>query len=172
MYYWLDAEFDVRGHDDAFNLISMAIVSEDGREYLGVSNEFIPELCDDWVKLHVLPQLPPKNTWKSLPELMEEIIAFVGQDKEPKFIGFYSSHDWAMFCHIFHKMIHMPPSFPGWCFDIRQWIATLELTGVDSIALKQAKPPKPVDAHNALADAYWTRDFWQNVVNLAGYQAP
>jgi len=52
--YFLDTEFT---DFDTFQLISVAIVGEDGREFYGESADFERPLCSDFVREVVLPQL-------------------------------------------------------------------------------------------------------------------
>ncbi|MFM0122824.1 3'-5' exoribonuclease [Paraburkholderia sp. RL18-101-BIB-B] len=52
--YFLDTEFT---DFNAFQLISVAIVGEDGREFYGESIDFERPLCSDFVREVVLPQL-------------------------------------------------------------------------------------------------------------------
>ncbi|MGF6367935.1 hypothetical protein OKW40_000685 [Paraburkholderia sp. RAU6.4a] len=51
--YFLDTEFD------ACQLISMAIVGENGREFYGECSDFERPLCSDFVRATMLPQLGP-----------------------------------------------------------------------------------------------------------------
>ncbi|TDN62431.1 3'-5' exoribonuclease [Paraburkholderia sp. BL10I2N1] len=52
--YFLDTEFT---DFDACQLISMAIVGENGREFYGECSDFEHPLCSDFVRATVLPQL-------------------------------------------------------------------------------------------------------------------
>lgn len=68
MKYYLDTEFIEGFHKPLFgkkrhfiDLISIGIVSEDGREYYAISNEFNPKHADNWVKENVIAKLPPKK---------------------------------------------------------------------------------------------------------------
>lgn len=61
MKYFIDTEFIEGFHKPLFgkkrhfiDLISIGIVSEDGREYYAVSNEYNSNDADDWVKQNVL----------------------------------------------------------------------------------------------------------------------
>ncbi len=61
MKYFLDTEFIEGFHKPLFgkkrhfiDLISIGIISEDGREYQALSNEFNPKDADEWVKTNVL----------------------------------------------------------------------------------------------------------------------
>lgn len=52
--YFLDTEFTAF---DACQLISVAIVSQDGHEFYGECSDFERPLCSDFVRENVLPQL-------------------------------------------------------------------------------------------------------------------
>jgi hypothetical protein len=55
MRYYLDTEFIEDG--STVDLVSIGVVSEDGREYYAQSAEFDHHKADEWVKEHVLKQL-------------------------------------------------------------------------------------------------------------------
>lgn len=76
MKYYLDTEFITGFKKDIsflptignwnknqfyIQLVSIGIVAEDGREYYAISNEFNPNLADDWVKENVLSKLPNRR---------------------------------------------------------------------------------------------------------------
>lgn len=69
--FFIDCEFIEGFHKPLFgkrrhfiDLISIAIVCEDGKEYYAISNEFNPKDADQWVKDNVISKLPKKNvTW-------------------------------------------------------------------------------------------------------------
>lgn len=54
--YFLDTEFIEDGK--IIDLISIALVCEDGREYYAISTEFNPCNANDWVRENVLKHLP------------------------------------------------------------------------------------------------------------------
>lgn len=55
MRYFIDTEFS--DTSTSVELISLAIVAEDGRELYVQSVEFTPQLASDWVEEHVFPHL-------------------------------------------------------------------------------------------------------------------
>jgi len=73
--YFLDTEFT---DFDTFQLISVAIVGEDGREFYGESADFERPLCSDFVREVVLPQLG-QFPGRSLPvaQLRDELRAWL-----------------------------------------------------------------------------------------------
>src|SRR6266567_3230560 len=57
MRYYLDSEFIERGPDYPIDMISLGIVSSDGREYYAQSVEFDHRKASEWVKDNVLIHL-------------------------------------------------------------------------------------------------------------------
>ena len=81
MRYFYDTEFIDNGR--IIDLISIGVVSEDGREFYAVSTEFDPESAGRWVRTHVLPKLPPpaSRLWRSRREIREGLEDFLGIDE-------------------------------------------------------------------------------------------
>lgn len=145
MRYWMDTEFNEDGK--TIDLISIGIVSGDGREYYAVSNEFNPEACNDWVKANVLPLLPPKETWKSRAQIRDEVKEFCSaRGQRPEFWSYCADYDWVVFCWLFGAMSKLPDGWPWYCMDIMQLRVGL---GYPPMAAKSGAE------HDALADARW-----------------
>ena len=66
MKMFIDLEFIERGHRHPIDLISIGIVSSDGREYYAVSTEFNPRHASQWVKDNVIACLPTRRPGFSL----------------------------------------------------------------------------------------------------------
>ena len=158
MNYFLDTEFAETGGSDSptIDLISIGIVAEDGREYYGESSDFIPSNCNPWVVENVLPHLGPREERKPRSLIREDIMSFIGGDSLPKFWGYYADYDWVVFCWLFGNMVDLPPKFPRFCMDLRQWLGQL---GDPDI-----KPPAPKDEHHALADARWNLSLYEDLL--------
>ncbi|MGF6755235.1 hypothetical protein [Paraburkholderia sp. GAS42] len=75
--YFLDTEFTAF---DACQLISVAIVGENGREFYGECSDFERPLCSDFVREVVLPQLG-KIPGRSMPlsQLRSELMAWLNE---------------------------------------------------------------------------------------------
>ena len=102
--YYIDTEFIEDG--STIDLISIGIVSGDGREYYAISTEFKPRKASQWVKDNVLSQLPPKpsaihnpwisptdreasKAWKSRKTIAAEVEEFLlGTDERPSIDGY------------------------------------------------------------------------------------
>lgn len=153
MNYYLDTEFDEDGK--TIELISIAIVCEDGRQLHAVSSEFDPTRCNDWVKANVLPHLPdstPECRWRTRQEIRDAVRTFVGDDPSPVFWAYYAAYDWVVFCQLFGTMVKLPDGFPMMCMDLKQYAIHLGIANIlDAV-------PMLTTAHDALNDALWNQD--------------
>jgi len=158
------------------DLISIGIVSDDGREYYAVSKEYNFNKADSWVKQNViLPIYKAQNpaikeqfsfkgfhkiVGKSLETIKKEILQFIGKGR-PDFYGYFCDYDWVLFCSIFGRMVDLPGNWPMFCRDIHQMRLDADLSDV----WKSANAPDPTGEHNALIDARWNRDLYYKIIN-------
>lgn len=156
MRWFIDTEFMDHG-EAGIDLISIGLVSESGHELYMVSSEFDSSACSEWVKLNVLPHLATGGRF-SRREIRDAIVSMIKETGErPEFWGYFADYDWVLFCGLFGGMLSMPKDWPHLCFDLCQEMWRLGLS-------KRNVPPQdPATAHNALADAKWTRDTWKLV---------
>jgi len=147
MLYFLDTEFIELGASSPNYLLSIGVITEDGREYYAENAEAPIGLANTWVREHVFPHLKWKHQ-KSLQMIRQDILAFL--DREAIFWGYYCDYDWVIFCqNIFGRMVDIPDFLPKYCNDLRQHLNSLGLVNIR----------QPDDApHNALSDARWIRD--------------
>jgi hypothetical protein len=151
MKYFIDTEFIEPVEPGEIDLISIALVADDGREYYAISSEFDPSKANEFVKDKVLPKLDPPETWKSRAVIKQELLDFViPGDSEIEFWGEYSAYDWVVFCRIFGSMVDLPSGYPYYCNDLIQWMKQL---GLGRISV----PIDPAEAHSALYDARWNK---------------
>jgi hypothetical protein len=149
MKFFLDSEFIERGPQYPIELISIGIVSEDGRSFYAVSADFDPEHASDWVKENVLPHLGTEGRCKvsHMQRLIKEFCDPVKYGK-PEFWAYFADYDWVVFCQIFGTMMDLPDDFPKYCLDLKQ------------LAFMHNNPRLPKQEggeHNALADAKWVK---------------
>lgn len=160
MRWFLDTEF----HEDGriIDLISIALLSEEGDCYYAVSNEFDPEKCNEWVKENVLPKLPPRASplRKSRAQIAGDIRAILlAEHEKPEIWGYFCDYDWVVLCQLYGRMIDLPKGFPFWCRDLKQLMQDRGIEKKDLPAENAAKE------HNALADACWIRDAYAAIVD-------
>ncbi len=148
--WFYDTEFSENGY--TIDLISIALVSDDGREYYAVSNEFDEDSCSDWVKQNVLPHLPPCTTWKSRYQIAAEIrMLLTHNNDKPELWAYFADYDHVALCQLYGRMIDLPPGFPMFTMDLKQLMV---MNGIQ----KDQLPKQDGAAHDALADARWVRD--------------
>lgn len=153
MRYWFDTEFIEDGH--SIDLISIGIVSEDGRAYYAECRECDLSGANDWVRQNVIPHL----IHETKPRIMiaAEIRFFLGNG--PEIWGYYADYDWVAFCQLYGRMIDLPRGWPRYCRDVKQWA---DLFGDPQL------PPQEGPQHHALADARWTKQAWEFLKEHAG----
>jgi 3' exoribonuclease, RNase T-like len=169
MKYFIDSEFAEAPGQIA--LISLAIVSEDGREFYVEVADFDESLANDWVKANVLPNLWSNQMhedryakWGNcdgglIPyaAVAPAVLAFV-RDENPEFWGYYSAYDWVALCWLFGAMVDLPKGWPMFCYDLQQ------------VMLQFGRLPKHAteESHNALDDAMWIKREWE-YLNVAAH---
>ncbi len=180
MRYFYDCEFIEDGK--TIDLISIGMVCEDGREYYAQSVEFDAEKASPWVQEHVLRDLPrcpccghkcnhedqPTGKcrsqacmWRTRERIKQEVKAFIDIDKytygKPELWGYYSAYDHVAFAQLFGTMMDLPPGYPMYTRDIKQWCDQL------------GNPPLPEQKkgeHHALLDARWNKLAWEFLAHL------
>jgi hypothetical protein len=155
MKYFLDTEFIEK--PCTIELISIGIVSEDGRElYLESSDVDLTDV-DPWLKENVIPHL--KDIGMPRTEIRKKILEFIGEDFEPQFWAYYADYDWVVFCWLFGKMVDLPSHFPKFCMDFKQYMVEHDIP-------RNALPPQIGNTHDALADASWLYSAYYTVLNI------
>lgn len=155
--YFLDTEFIERPH--TIDLLSIALVCEDGRSIYRVSSDADRDAASDWVKEHVLPRLHaapfvPEDVLAPREKIASDLLAFIkAKDGEPEFWTWYGDYDWVVFCWLFGCMVDLPQGFPMFALDLRQTVWQFNVP-------RGALAPKPSVEHNAWHDAMWLRDSW------------
>lgn len=171
MRYFLDCEFHESGYGRPIELISLALVCDDGREFYAVAGDgWDRNDVSDWLKENVLPHLHTCSCNMDVPgsveivgprgEIAKKLTAFIKNDSADKveIWGYYADYDWVLFCQLFGRMIDLPKHFPWICLDIKQ----------RSIELGNPKLPKQASqAHNALADARYNKTMFDFLVKHA-----
>jgi len=153
MRYFLDTEFIE--YPCTIDLISIGIVSDDGRTYYAINRACDFKRANDWVKENVLTKLPDAEEvpelWKTRTEIKGDIEKFCNTEEhgKPEFWGYYADYDWVVFCWLFGAMIDLPDGWPMYCRDIKQRCDELG----------NPELPKQDDGeHNALEDAQWNQE--------------
>lgn len=151
MEYFLDTEFMEDGH--VIDLLSLALVAEDGRELYVENAEAAIEFANDFVVEHVTPHLGPVEGRISRAAIKRALLDFIGDDPHPVFVSDYASYDWVALCQLFGKMIDLPKGWPMFCLDLQQVLH-------HEPSLADLLPGRDKPRHHALDDARWLRHAW------------
>lgn len=165
--YFIDTEFNEDGR--VLELLSLAMVDENGKEIYIKNSSANFNLCNDWVKLNVLPNIEgvevvkhdkklwisylkcfgkAKNNWHPICKFGSLITDFVGCDSNPRFWADWGAYDWVAFCRCFGQMCDLPKHFPMFVRDFQMLLELASGSG-SKIKLKNNYS----ESHNALDDA-------------------
>lgn len=156
--YIFDTEFIEDG--ETIDLISIGMVSLDGREYYACNQDARLNRASEWVRENVLPHLPKYGdpVWKPHAEIGIDIEIFTEKDaRRPRFWAYYADYDWVAFCQLYGTMMQLPDRFPKLCLDLKQYAL---MAGVDSL------PAQEGTEHDALEDARWGRVVFEYLKGL------
>ena len=173
MRFFLDTEFIDTGRD--IDLLSIGVVSEDGREFYAQNAEAHFERADEWVRNNVLvhfdqcgqgtPMEWPLGgvamahgsrrchqacPWWSRAGIAEGLRYFA--EPQPEFWTYYRAYDWVVVSQLYGRMLDVPSGWPLYCRELQQMF---DERGV----APDARDPSA--AHHALADARWARQQWE-----------
>ncbi len=154
MKYFFDTEFiECQGTID---LISIGIVTEDGREFYAESWAVNWKIANAWVLENVKPSLTGENVLDRS-EMKKAIVQFIGEDT-PEFWAYYADYDWVAFCWIFGAMMDLPKNFPMYCKDIKQLC--------DSLGNPKLPEQDSKEEHNALNDARHNKIMYEYLIKM------
>lgn len=169
MRIFIDTEFVEDGI--TIDLVSIALVAEDGREMYAVSNQFDQAklLANPWLATNVWPSLPTVKHGKdvtcrcingnryghldldhpdvrSRKQIARMVQDFVLATPDPHLWAYYAAYDHVAVAQLFGPMSQLPDGIPMQTDDLVTEAKRLGLTPADL-------PPQPDGLHNALADA-------------------
>lgn len=167
----MDSEFYERGPHQPILLISLGIVTEDGRELYIENADVDLNHVSPWLKQNVVPHLLRTKSFehpegKILPhdQIGQAVLKFVGNDTKPHFWGYFADYDWVLFSQLYGAMVDLPETFPMFCRDLKQEMWRL---GVEKPVIEGCGP-----GHNAVADARWNRALYNWMVEKKGLVLP
>jgi len=135
-------------------LISIGVISEEGREFYACNSDADLRKANSWVKGNVIPILPDKssnNIWKKEDTIRNEIFSFLNpsEDDPVELWGYYCDYDHVLMSWLFGRMVDLPKGMPMYTLDVRQLIYHMENISV---------PDQKSGQHNALEDARWVKE--------------
>lgn len=136
MKVYFDTEFT--GLQKDTSLISIGLVSEDGKELYLEFNDYNKDQCDDWIKSNVLDNtimeggIPVTDLvldetnyhCGNKEELLGVLLHWLNQFDEVQLISDVCHYDMVLFINIFGSAFDLPKNVCACCHDINQDIAT------------------------------------------------
>lgn len=131
MKVYFDTEFTGLRKDTT--LISIGLVSDDGKCFYGVFTDYNKELCDDWINVHVIKNLylddkiniphliTVKGSKNVIANHLKEWLESFNEDIE--LVSDVCHYDMALFIDIFGTAFDLPKYISPVCYDINQEIA-------------------------------------------------
>ena len=165
MRYWFDTEFIERGAEFPLRFLSIGIVSEDRREFYyehplaeGLIRSDFARHGDPWLMENVLPHLHGGFPLGSLNDLAKNVTDFCSPERygKPELWAYFADYDWVVLCQLFGRMVDLPKGWPMYCRDLKQSMD-------ERLVRKSDLPPQVGTEHNALDDARWVRDAWNDL---------
>lgn len=147
--FWFDTEFIEDGK--TIDLISIGVVSDDGRTYYAENSECDLSRGSDWVQQNVIIHLTGEI--KTRKAIASDLVVFMGE--KPEIWAYYADYDWVALCQLFGTMIDLPKGWPMYCRDVKQLC-----DGIGNPKL----PEQGSSEHHALADARWTKQAWEFLI--------
>lgn len=151
MKIWFDTEFIEDGR--TIDLLSLGAIREDGEVFYAESAEADHSKASAWVKANVLPHLLGVTFQREA--IAASFRQFAGE--KPEFWAYYADYDWVALCQLYGTMMDLPKGWPMFCRDVKQLCVSL---GDPSL------PKQESTEHHALADARWTKEAWEFLMNL------
>lgn len=161
MRIFFDCEFT--GLQLPTTLISIGLVSEDGKEFYEELSDYNPSLCDEWIQQNVLAKLY-KDRKVTKTELKEKLIAWLAQWDRVEIWSDCLAYDWVLFCDVFGGAFHIPKNVYYIPFDLATAFWCLN---IDPDITREAFAQNVIKAkHNALYDAKIIRDCFHRLEEL------
>jgi hypothetical protein len=155
MKYFYDTEF----HEDGttIDLISIGIVTEDGREYYAVNRgaEWERIKKNEWLMANVVPHLPAVEGWKPKAQIRDEVSEFLRDDFGTELWADYAAYDHVALSQLFGTMMDLPEHIPMWTHDFQQ----LRERSWRAMSL----PEQESSVHDALEDAKHLKRCYEHI---------
>jgi hypothetical protein len=149
--YFFDTEFEVANNGRPTALISIGVVSEEGKAYYAENENWDSRGANDFVKEHVVPNLWGGTALKPLSRIRHDLMMFTQNDDEAQFWGYYAAYDWVFMCMLFGGFFELPSNWRKVVYELDQWMA---MWGIP----RDRWPEQQGTEHHALNDAAWNQE--------------
>lgn len=156
---WFDTEFieySARLEDGSekhiLDPISIGCIDDNGQAFEAVFDDFNRAAANGnkWVKDNVLAKLPPEQEWKSKDQIRQNLLDYIGDEMCVFYYWFAPQDAVILMSTLATHFLDLPKNIHGYPVNVAQ--------SFEDAGSPHHLVPKKTDAHNALADAKWTRD--------------
>lgn len=175
MKVFFDTEFTGLHKDTT--LISIGLVSDDGRKFYAEFNDFNLGQLDSWLLDNVISNLKYNdvNRYKlysnlevymkgSISEVAQELELWLNQFGEVELWSDCLAYDWVLFNHIFGHAFNVPHNVYYIPFDI---CTLFKLKGIDhDISREEFANIESMKKHNALDDAIIIKECYKKLMEV------
>lgn len=176
---FLDTEFtELR---QQAQLLSLALVSEDGPWFYAAFSDVDLNNLSDWHQEHVVPYLqlspqqiaalPPQGTsiQGSREDIVPQLTIWLQQWTQIEIWADVPAYDWVLFCELFGGALHIPKSIHYMVRDLATLFILKEHdpdTDRFQFAYGQGVPSQGLIRHNALGDAISGWACWKKLTKI------
>lgn len=156
MKVFFDTEFT--GLHQKTTLISIGLVTEDGREFYAEFTDYDKTQVDDWVQTNVIAKLTGKGIVGDTAFVRQELLKWLSEISHGCVLEMWSdclAYDWMLFCELFGGAMGIPPWIYYIPFDICTLFAAKNVDpdiNRETFSCLEAETCKE-NKHNALHDA-------------------
>lgn len=173
MNLYFDTEFTGLHKDTT--LVSIGIISEDGRTFYAELTDYDKSQVDDWLQEHVinnlsksigeLSRMADKTVHGTIKEVSEALSLWVSQFDDIKIWSDCLAYDWVLFNHLFGHAFNLPSNIYYIPFDI---CTLFEVKGIDPDISREEFINYSVEGikHNSLYDAKVIKSCYEKLIKL------
>jgi len=148
MKVFFDTEFT--GLHKNTTLISIGMVSEDGKEFYAELNDYDQSQIDDWLRSNVIANLYQGDAAMNTTETAHCVTEWLSQFDKVEMWSDCLAYDWVLFNHLFGHAFNIPKNVYYIPFDICTLFAA---KGIDPDVNREQFAGIDGAKHNALHDA-------------------
>lgn len=182
MRVFYKCELNERGRDLPIQLVSIAMVREDGHELYLINQESLSNVVrHPWLSVNVVPELPIRFDsayifeWDKEHEDHENVMALdaipplildfltSGLELDPAQLwSWQGAYDHVALCQLFGAMGELPAGVPMFTHDLQQ---------LHEEHPQVVLPPQPIRQHNAMHEARWVAEAFRRIDNVRSMPA-
>ncbi len=162
MKLFIDTEFT--DLTQSAQLLSLALVSECGKAFYAVFDDYDKEKCSDFVCREVIPyleletnNLKPQITYlkTNTQEIKTALLKWLSQFEIIQMWADVPYYDWVLFCELFGGALFIPKQIHYMCMDLATclYVKGYDIKTERIKLLNQEEIPEGYHIHNALSDA-------------------